>query len=125
METSRIAGSIAAAVIDKNAASPISTLQTTARNSQAALIAISGPMPAGSPVVSAIAGRTFTVSFLVKPVFDIGPIAQLTQPILGRFIQLAFAYGLARNQALTLLRHVVGLAFQYLDQVEAERGFDR
>ena len=53
----RMAGSMAAAVMARKAASPSSTQLTSCRRAQAARSEISGPMPAGSPTVTASAGR--------------------------------------------------------------------
>ncbi len=53
----RMAGSIRLAVRARKAASPTSTQLAASRSAQAARIAISGPMPAGSPTVIAKLGR--------------------------------------------------------------------
>src|SRR5512141_1569923 len=86
----------------------------------------SGPIPAGSPAVTARRGK-FTASLtpgvpgsVDRADFDIGRIADLAHPVLEGFVGLAFADGLARQQLLAFLRDVLGAARQHLDQVPAE-----
>src|SRR3954463_12382162 len=77
----------------------------------------SGPMPAGSPAVSATSGA----SALVVAVLDEGKVAHLAKPILVGLVGLALADGLAGGDLLAILRQLVGAALQHLHQVPAER----
>src|SRR5207244_3446959 len=103
-----------------------STQLACARSAQAARSEISGPMPAGSPVVTARVGRAAVAMRLlvVAAELDVGAVAHLARPVLGRFLQLAVADHLARLVARALLRRIVALALEDLDQVEAERRLD-
>src|SRR6478735_21807 len=75
----------------------------------------SGPMPAGSPAVSATSG-----SALVVAVLDEGTVAHLAQPVLVRLVSLALADRLAHGHLLALLGELVRTALEYLHQVPAE-----
>src|SRR3989442_12190241 len=75
----------------------------------------SGPMPAGSPEVSAMTGLAF-----LKPQLDVGLVAQLAQPFLVGLVGLALAQRLARLHAAALGTEVARAALENLDQVVAE-----
>src|SRR6478609_2788889 len=92
---------------------------------QAARSDISGPIPAGSPVVMAMAGRRLSMRLLFLAELDVGAVAHLARPVFGRFLHLALADDIARHIALALLAGVIALALEYLDQVVAERRLDR
>src|SRR5436190_7757073 len=76
----------------------------------------SGPMPAGSPEVSAMRSLA-----LVKAQLDVGRIAQLAQPLLIGLVGLAVAQRVARLHALSLRGDVARAALERLDEVVAER----
>src|SRR5207245_7136976 len=76
----------------------------------------SGPMPAGSPEVSAMTGLAF-----LKPQLDVGLVAQLAQPFLVGLVGLALAQRLARLHAAALRTEIARAALENLDQVIAER----
>src|SRR5258708_27838195 len=76
----------------------------------------SGPMPAGSPAVSATSG----VLALVVAVLDEGAVARLAQPVLVRLVGLARADRLARRELLPVARQLVRTALGHLHQVPAE-----
>src|ERR1043166_5579565 len=80
----------------------------------------SGPMPAGSPAVSA----TRLALALVVAVLDEGTVALLAQPVLVGLVGLALADRLARSDLLALVRELVGAAFDHLHEVPAERRLD-
>src|ERR1041384_6546662 len=80
----------------------------------------SGPIPAGSPEVSAMTGLAF-----LKPQLDVGLVAHLAQPFLVGLVGLALAQRAARLQPAALRRHVARAPLQHLDQVEAERRANR
>src|SRR2546428_508260 len=75
----------------------------------------SGPMPAGSPEVSAMTGLAF-----LKPQLDVGLVAQLAQPFLVGLVGLALAQRLARLHAAALGTEIARAALENLDQVVAE-----
>src|SRR4051812_17526041 len=89
---------------------------TTTSASRATRAQISGPIPAGSPEVSAMTG----LALFVKPKLDVGGVAQLPQPFGVRLVRLAIADRLARLEALALGRDVARAALHHLDQVIAE-----
>ena len=64
---------------------------------------VSGPIPAGSPLVTAMRG---SISFLLESNLDVGTVAQLAQPVLVGFVELALAQRLARSRPLALFRDV-------------------
>src|SRR5437016_400835 len=80
----------------------------------------SGPMPAGSPEVSAMTGSLRSLSFL-KPQLDVGLVAQLAQPFLVGLVGLALAQRLARLHAAALRTEIARAPLENLDQVIAER----
>src|SRR5450830_2126380 len=130
----RMAGSSAWAVIARKAASPSSTQLTCSRKAHAARIAISGPMPAGSPVVMQIVGRCRALPCVMAllgflqvfgAVLDVGTVAHFALEVLGRLDHLALAQRHACFVALLVLRLVLGLALDDLDQAVAEAGLDR
>src|SRR5471030_1233088 len=136
-----MAGSMSAASMDRKAASPSSTQFTRWRSAQAARMAISGPMPAGSPTVTASARRAGGVPAgldgdaltdglssllqIVGAVFAVSLVAHLALPGVGLFLDLAVADGVAGGVALAFLGGVVALALEHFDQVVAEAGLDR
>ena len=77
---------------------------------------ISGPIPAGSPLVTAIVGFLF----VFETVFDIGLITLLTQPVLISLIGFTFAQRHTRNKALTIFGTFINPSLQYLDQMQSE-----
>src|SRR5258706_2059939 len=81
----------------------------------------SGPMPAGSPAVSA----TTASLALVVAVLDEGAVARLAQPILVRLVGLALADRVARGRLLALLGQLVGAALEDLHEVPSERRLHR
>src|SRR5689334_7171045 len=81
----------------------------------------SGPMPAGSPAVSATRGE----SALVVAVLDEGAVARLAQPVLVRLVGLARADRGARGGALALLGELLGAPAEHLHEVPSERRLDR
>src|SRR5471032_2930720 len=136
----RMSGSMSAASMARKAASTSSTQLAWWRSAQAARMAISGPMPAGSPTVTASARRAGVPAGLdgdaltdglssllqiVGAVFDVGLVAHLALPRVGLLLDLAVADGVAGGVALALLGRVVALALEHLDQVVAEAGLDR
>src|SRR2546430_4928955 len=76
----------------------------------------SGPIPAGSPEVSAMTGLSF-----VKPHFDVALVAQLAQPLLVGLVGLALAQHLPRLQPAALRVHLGRAPLEHLDEVIAER----
>src|SRR5436190_1662297 len=80
----------------------------------------SGPMPAGSPEVSAMSGLAF-----LKPQLDVGLVAQLPQPFRVGLVGLALAQRLARLQPAPFGAEIARAALEHLDQVVAERRADR
>src|SRR5687768_16453182 len=126
--------------------SPTATIR--AGNSvRASCSARSGPMPAGSPVVSAITGSLepiFALQSLGKgcggtalrfpcsdplPVLQakrhVSPVAQLPQPVLVCLVVASLPQGLSSLQPAALGAHVGDAAIHHLDQVKAERRFHR
>src|SRR4051812_6006813 len=89
---------------------------TTTSASRATRAQISGPIPAGSPEVSAMTGLTL----LVKPKLDVGCVAQLPQPFGVRLVGLAIADRLACLQALPFRGDIARAPLEHLDQVVAE-----
>src|SRR5258706_15895237 len=75
----------------------------------------SGPMPAGSPEVSAMRGLA-----LVKPQLDVRLIAQLAQPLLVGLVGLAIAQRVARLRAPPFRGDVARAALEHLNEVVAE-----
>src|SRR5471032_2433510 len=102
-----MAGSIWLAVMARKAASPSSTQLTSWRRAQAARMAISGPMPAGSPTVTAIAGRS-----ALRPVCK---VALTRAPLGGLLVGGGAVFGAELD---------VG-AVAHFAQVDAETGFHR
>src|SRR5438105_8576344 len=90
-----------------------------AKRSRASSAHRSGPMPAGSPAVSAI-----RLAFVV-PVLDERAVARLAQPVLVGLVGLARANRLARVGALALLGKLVGAPLDRLQEVPAERRLHR
>src|SRR5881396_2613328 len=88
---------------------------TTTSISEARRTHSSGPMPAGSPEVSAMTGLA-----LLKPQLDVGLVAQLAQPFLVGLVGLALAQRLARLHAAPLGTEIARAALENLDQVVAE-----
>src|SRR6267142_1997991 len=80
----------------------------------------SGPMPAGSPEVSAMRCLAF-----LKPQLDVGLVAELPQPFLVGLVGLALAQRLAHLQPAAFGADVARAALEDLDQVVAERGAHR
>jgi len=115
-------------------ASPTRTMRAKPRatSSRAAYSAISGPIPAGSPGVMAMTGRTAAgrlvagsaavnrLPLLVEADFHVGTCAQRSQPVLKGLVNLAFVDRLPRQQAQALLWNFLRLALQHLDKVDAE-----
>src|SRR5438105_7768711 len=99
--------------------SPMTTSSASWR-SRATCTQSSGPMPAGSPEVSAMTRRALLLP-LVKSELDVRRVAQLPQPFLVALVGLALAQGLARLQAPALRAHVARAALEHLDKVVAER----
>src|SRR5687768_11600292 len=101
------------------------TTMRAGRRLRASCTHSSGPMPAGSPAVTAISGvlsvECLMLSALVEAVFDESQIAPLAHPLLVGLVGLARAQGAARLQPQSLLRHVLVAPFQHLDQVPSER----
>src|SRR3954469_23021806 len=95
-------------------ASPTITTRPGKR-SRASSAQRSGPIPAGSPAVSATSG-----SALVVAVLDEGTVAHLAQPILVGLVGLALADRLADRDLLAVFRELVGPALEHLHQVPAE-----
>src|SRR6185295_9541364 len=93
---------------------------TTTSASRAMRAQISGPMPAGSPEVSATRGL-----LLLKPQLDVRLVAELSQPFRIRLLGLAVANRLSRLQALALNGCVARAPLEHLDEVVAERRADR
>src|ERR1700688_709163 len=95
--------------------SSMSPIQTRSQGnaSRATARHSSGPMPAGSPQVSAIRGMS---DFK----FDVGFIAQTSQPQLRLFVRLARANLLCRALALQLIRVVELAPAKKLHDVPAE-----
>src|SRR5712692_365651 len=89
---------------------------TTTSISEARRTHSSGPMPAGSPEVSATSGLAF-----LKPQLDVGLVAQLAQPFLVGLVGLALAQRLTRLHAPALGTEIARAALENLDQVVAER----
>src|SRR5687768_3674253 len=102
----------------------------------------SGPMPAGSPLVTAsrcssrVRGtpvawacscfiRAVSRSALVGTQFNVGAIAKLSHPLLIRFIRFPRTQRLACGKSLAFLGHILVASLQHLDQVPAERRLDR
>src|SRR4051812_15928110 len=81
----------------------------------------SGPMPAGSPAVSAASGR----SAFVVAVLNEGTVARLAQPVLVGLVGLALADRLARRDFLALVGYLVGAPLEHLYEVPSERRLDR
>src|SRR4051812_50056575 len=98
-------------------ASSVRSPMTTTSASRATRAQISGPIPAGSPEVSAMTG----LALFVKPQLDVGGIAGLAQPLRVRLFSLALAGRLARLQAPSLRRKVTRAALGHLGQGIAER----
>src|SRR5689334_10306353 len=94
--------------------SPITT-SSAPRAARATRTQSSGPMPAGSPEVSAMNGLA-----LVKPKLDVGLVAELAQPFLVSLVGLSVAQRCARLQAPALGRHVARAPLEHLDQVIAK-----
>src|SRR5438105_15386732 len=88
---------------------------TTTSISDASRTHSSGPMPAGSPEVSAMTGLTF-----LKPQLDVGLVAQLPQPFLVGLVGLALAQRLARLLSAALGAEIARAALEDLDQVVAD-----
>src|SRR3954464_814740 len=65
----------------------------------------SGPIPAGSPAVSATLRSAVFVAVL-----DEGAVAGLAQPVLVRLVRLALPNRLARGGLLAVFRQLVGTA---------------
>src|SRR4051812_36220432 len=96
---------------------------------------MSGPIPAGSPEVTAMgeapsatarpARDPALCSAVFKPVLDVGAVAQLAQPLLVGFVALALAPHLACLETLAFRRGVGGASLEDLDQVPAEGRLDR
>src|SRR5258706_9209550 len=81
----------------------------------------SGPIPAGSPAVSATRGGLA----LVVAVVDVGTVARLAQPVLVRLVGLARADRLPRRDPPAVVRQLVGAPAQHLHEVPSERRLDR
>src|SRR5258708_17179927 len=81
----------------------------------------SGPMPAGSPAVSA----TTASLALVVAVLDERAVARLSQPVLERLVGLALADGLARGGLLAVLGQLVGAPLEHPHEMPSARGLDR
>src|SRR5205085_11246662 len=81
----------------------------------------SGPMPAGSPAVSA----TTASLALVVAVLDERAVARLPQPVLERLVGLALADGVARRLLLAIVGELVGTPLEHLHQVPPERRLHR
>src|SRR5689334_14275303 len=94
--------------------SPIST-SSAPRTARAARTHSSGPMPAGSPEVSAMTGLA-----LVKPQLDVSLVAQLPQPFLVGLVGLALAQRRACLQPPAFGGHVARAPLEHLDQVVAK-----
>src|SRR5471032_2026644 len=93
----------------------------------ASLTQSSGPMPAGSPLVTAMVGSMALQEFefrlpVFQVVFDISLVALLAQPFLICLVRFTRAQGLARLLALAVGRFAFFPALQHFDQVQAERG---
>src|SRR5512135_3556889 len=93
----------------------------------------SGPIPAGSPAVSATSGagsdtaegdRAARSAFVVA-VLDEGAVALLAQPVLVGLVGLACADRLAGGGLLALLRGRLGAALDHLREVPSERRLER
>src|SRR5574340_241201 len=85
----------------------------------------SGPTPAGSPLVTARTGRdsrepALPASGLVKPVFHVGAVAQLPQPVVEGLVHPPFLQRRPGCRPLALRRHVLGAALDHLDEVRSE-----
>src|SRR3979490_1577319 len=95
--------------------SPIATMCASSRSAQSRTQS-SGPIPAGSPEVSAMTGL-----FFVKPYFDVTLVAQLAQPLLVGLVGLALAQHLPRLQHAALRVHLGRAPLEHLEEVIAER----
>src|SRR5437868_973749 len=80
----------------------------------------SGPMPAGSPEVTAM-----RMLLLLEPQLDVGFVAQLPQPLLVGLVGLALAQRLPGLLPHPLRRHFGGAPLEHLDEVVTERRLDR
>src|SRR6266850_1236040 len=98
----------------------IARSMTTTSVSEASRTHSSGPIPAGSPDVSAMRSLAF-----LKPQFDVGLVAELPQPLLVGLVGLALAQRLAHLQPAAFGADVARAALEDLDQVVAERGAHR
>src|SRR5258708_6371545 len=76
----------------------------------------SGPMPAGSPAVSATSGALA----LVVAVLDEGPVARLAQPVLVGLVGLARANRLLRRDSLAVVGELLRAALDHLHEVPSE-----
>src|SRR5512137_2143624 len=90
---------------------------------------MSGPMPAGSPEVTATTARAGITaprapaaprSPLLDPVLDVGAVAQLAQPLFVRLVGAAVAEHLARLGTLAVQRDVGVAPLGDFDDVKAE-----
>src|ERR1700691_1763431 len=102
----RSARSLSSSISPTHTRSQANVSRATARHS-------SGPMPAGSPQVSAIRGTSDSK-------FDVRLIAQTSQPQLRLFVRFARANFLRRVPALQLVRVVELAPAQELHDVPAE-----
>ncbi len=80
---------------------------------------MSGPIPAGSPEVTAITGSGKRLT-LFDAVLDIGAIADLPDPVLIGLVGLAIAQYLPCGEPLAFVGDIFGATLQHLDQMEAE-----
>src|SRR3954452_10313278 len=97
-----------------------------ARDSRASFTQSSGPMPAGSPEVSAITGGLAPIALAVfEAQLDVGLVAQLAQPLLVGLVGLALAQRLPRLHPYAVGAHVRRAPLEHLDEVVAERRLDR
>src|SRR5688572_25238813 len=99
----------AAARISRAVLSPINTSGTGQLRSDSRRQS-SGPTPAGSPTVIAMAVMTAPVPQarlpLVEAVFDVRPVPELAQPVLVRIVALAGPQRLPRGVSRLFHRHV-------------------
>ena len=105
--------------LGKQMAIPKTTVRAASRT-VASVRQRSGPMPAGSPLVTAITGPVISL----PGGFRVGPVAQLAQPVPGRRRRACVRAGLLGVEVLSFFGHVALAAFENLDEVHAEGRLD-
>ena len=80
----------------------------------------SGPIPAGSPEVTAITGRPHIALAVFKAYFDIRAVTLLAQPVLVSFVHFTIAQYLARSHPLAIRGSLLHAPLKHLNQVITE-----